>query len=96
MAQKGLKRQMPKHIPQRMCVGCRTNQPKRELIRIVRNSQNIIIDPIGKMIGRGAYLHNQKNCWDQALRGALARALKIELTAEDYERLSEYAQTLPE
>jgi len=85
-----------KHIPQRTCVGCRTVLAKRELIRIVRTPEGARVDLTGKLAGRGAYLHNQRSCWERGLRGALAHALKTELTPADRERLEEFAQSLPE
>lgn len=56
--------------------------PKRTLIRIVRDADGIHIDPSGKAPGRGAYLHDRRSCWENSLRGSLARALKTELTPE--------------
>ena len=85
-----------KHIPQRTCVGCRETLPKRSLIRIVRNAQGIQVDPTGKMPGRGAYLHNQRSCWERSLKGSLAHALKTGLTDEEQERLTAFAETLQE
>jgi predicted RNA-binding protein YlxR (DUF448 family) len=49
---------------------------------------------MGKIAGRGAYLHNQRSCWERGLKGALARALKTELTEEERERLAAFAETL--
>lgn len=91
MAKKIVRR---KHIPQRTCVGCREVLPKRSLIRIVRTSEGVQVDPTGKMAGRGAYLHNQRLCWERGLKGALAHALKTELTEEERERLTAFAETL--
>jgi uncharacterized protein len=54
------------------------------------------IDPTGKLAGRGAYLHDQRSCWERGLRGSLAHALKTTLTPEDRERLSSYMENLPE
>lgn len=85
-----------KHVPLRTCVGCRQVLPKRTLIRIVRSPQGVVIDPTSKMAGRGAYLHDKKACWQQGLKGALANALRTELSAEDKERLIAYMATLPE
>jgi predicted RNA-binding protein YlxR (DUF448 family) len=86
----------PKHIPQRTCVGCRMVLPKRSLVRLVRRSEGIQVDPTGKLAGRGAYLHNLHSCWEKGLKGSLANALKITLTPEDLDRLVLYMQTLPE
>ncbi|MGD0879175.1 MAG: YlxR family protein [Anaerolineales bacterium] len=87
----------PKHIPQRTCVGCRMVLPKRALLRLVYHQpEGVKVDPTGKMAGRGAYLHNLRNCWEKGLQGPLAHALKVELTENDLERLREFIPTLPE
>ena len=85
-----------KHIPQRTCVGCRAALAKRALIRVVRTSEGALVDPSGKLPGRGAYLHDRRSCWERGLRGALAHALKMELTPSDRERLEIFASALPE
>jgi len=85
-----------KHIPQRSCVGCRQVLPKRSLIRVVRTPDGLKIDPTGKLAGRGAYLHNQRSCWERGIKGALAHALKTELTDSDRVLLQEFLQSLPE
>ncbi|MBI3158719.1 MAG: YlxR family protein [Chloroflexi bacterium] len=84
-----------RHIPQRTCVGCRTVQEKRALIRVVRTPQGVQVDPTGKLAGRGAYLHDRRSCWTQALKGSLAHALKTELSDDDRERLNQTLETLP-
>jgi len=85
-----------KHVPQRTCVGCRGILAKRSLIRIVRLPDGIQVDPTGKQPGRGAYLHNQRSCWERALKGSLAHALRTELTNNDHEYLLTFMATLPE
>jgi predicted RNA-binding protein YlxR (DUF448 family) len=70
--------------------------PKRELLRIVRQPDGVQVDLTGKLPGRGAYLHDQRSCWERGLKGPLAHALKVELTAEDRERLETFMNTLPE
>lgn len=85
-----------KHVPQRTCVGCREVIAKRTLIRIVRGPDAVYVDPSGKKPGRGAYLHDRRSCWERALKGALANALKTELTLSDREHLLAFMATLPE
>ncbi|HDD25377.1 MAG TPA: YlxR family protein [Chloroflexi bacterium] len=87
-----------KHIPQRTCVACRTSQPKRQMVRIVRTPEgNVVVDETGKRNGRGAYLCRQKICWDAALtRGHLERALRVALSDETLNQLRAYADTLPQ
>ncbi len=79
-----------RRLPQRTCVGCRRVEAKRSLTRLVRTPQGIEIDPSGKAPGRGAYLHDQAACWEVALRGPLARALRTELKPEVRDRLLAY------
>ena len=79
-----------RHIPQRTCIGCREVLSKQDLIRIVRSVDGVKIDPTGKEAGRGAYIHDQISCWETALQGALARALKVDLTNQEREELEHY------
>jgi uncharacterized protein len=69
---------------------------KRELIRIVQTPQGIMLDPSGRANGRGAYIHNIRSCWEQAIKGPINHALRVELTSGDKTRLLEFMQTLPE
>jgi predicted RNA-binding protein YlxR (DUF448 family) len=65
------------------------------MTRLVRTSDGVWVDPTGKRNGRGAYLHNQRSCWQRALKGSLAHALKTELSDEDRARLENFMQSLP-
>ena len=85
-----------KHIPQRTCVGCRQVLPKRSLIRIVRSPEGILVDPTGKLPGRGAYLHDKRSCWELGIKNALSHALRTTITEEDSERLTAFMDSLPE
>lgn len=87
--------QRVKHVPQRTCVGCREILPKRQMLRIVRTADGVRVDRSGKVAGRGAYLHDKYECWARGMKGALAHALKTELTTEDRARLEEFMKTLP-
>src|SRR6266511_4947505 len=86
--------QRVKHVPQRTCVGCREVLPKRKMIRIVRTAEGVRVDPTSKLAGRGAYLHDRRECWERGLKGALANALKTTLTADERVQLEEYMSTL--
>ncbi len=89
------KQKQKKHIPQRTCVGCRSVQEKRSLIRIVRSStEGVQVDPNGKMPGRGAYLHDSPECWKKGLKGSLAQALKTTISKDDIVSLKKYMETL--
>jgi predicted RNA-binding protein YlxR (DUF448 family) len=77
-------------------VGCRQTQGKRTLARLVRGPGGVRIDPTGKSDGRGAYLHNQRSCWERALKsGALAEALRTELPEAERDRLWQIGQAMP-
>jgi predicted RNA-binding protein YlxR (DUF448 family) len=88
--------QRVKHIPQRTCVGCRTVMAKRQLVRVVRTTEGVLVDPTGKLAGRGAYLHDRRSCWEAGLRGSLAHALKVDLSAADRDRLESFMKALPQ
>ncbi len=89
----------PRKQPERTCVSCRETQVKRTLVRIVRapaeGDSHVTIDESGRAHGRGAYLCNRSECWERALRtGALARALKTQLTTTDRQTLEAFASRL--
>ena len=83
------------HVPQRTCVGCREVLPKRKMVRIVRTADGVQVDPTSKLAGRGAYLHDRRECWERGLRGPLAHALKTTLTSDERVRLEDFMNTLP-
>ena len=85
----------PRQAPQRTCVSCRSASDKRTLVRIVRGSEGVEVDPSGKKQGRGAYLCHQPECWQLAIRkGRLDAALKTRLTPNEKLRLTEFVATL--
>jgi predicted RNA-binding protein YlxR (DUF448 family) len=65
------------------------------MVRIVRTADGVQIDPTGKLAGRGAYLHDRRECWERGLKGALGHALKTTLTQADRARLEEFLNNLP-
>jgi hypothetical protein len=76
-----------KHRPQRTCVGCREVQGKSSLIRLVRTPAGVVVDLNGKEPGRGAYLHDRRECWEKGLRGSLERSLRTRLSDREKEQL---------
>lgn len=78
-----------KKIPLRKCLGCNEMKPKKELLRVVHNSQgSISVDTIGRAHGRGAYICNSKECFDKAKRTkAFNRAFQSNIPEEIYEDL---------
>ena len=77
-------------------MGCRTVMAKRQLVRIVRTADGVLVDPTGKLAGRGAYLHDRRSCWVAGMKGSLADALKVDLSANDREHLEAFMNTLGE
>jgi len=84
-------------VPQRTCVACRVVRAKRDLIRVVRTPDGmVVIDPTGKKSGRGAYLCRRQGCWELGLkRGVLERALKGPVPPESRPELETLAAGLP-
>lgn len=78
-----------KKIPQRSCVVCRTQKNKNELLRIVKNKENEIkIDDIGKVPGRGAYICYSMDCLEKAKKSKkLDKALEIKIEEETYKQI---------
>ena len=60
-----------------MCVACREMRAKKDLMRIVRTAEGVLVlDRTGKLNGRGAYLCRDAACVQKALKTrALERAL---------------------
>lgn len=79
-----------KKIPLRKCLGCNEMFPKKQLIRVVKNNLGEIdIDFKGKAHGRGAYICNEKTCFEKAYKSkAFNRAFQCEVPKDVYERLS--------
>lgn len=78
-----------KNIPQRTCSVCRTQKNKNELLRIVKNKDNIIkVDETGKQPGRGAYICYDMECLKKAQKSKkLEQALEIKIEDEIYEQI---------
>ena len=76
----------------RTCVICRDKEQKRQLTRLVRTEEGVIIDATGKLNGRGAYLCDNPECWVRAASGdVLSKALRVMLTTADRERIRQAA-----
>ena len=70
-------------IPLRLCLTCRDRKPKRELVRLVRTVDGpVVVDPSGKVPGRGAYLCKNQQCLDNLTQACLAKALDASISEE--------------
>lgn len=85
-----------KHIPQRTCVACGAVRAKRELIRLIRETDGSVeVDTSGKKSGRGAYLCSKRECWENGLKGnRLEYVLRASLNKENRENLKQYGGNL--
>lgn len=78
-----------KNIPQRTCIGCNAKKDKKDFIRIVKDNQNnISIDRTGKANGRGAYICDNIECLEKAIKNKrIEKSFKMEIEESIYENL---------
>ena len=75
--------------PIRRCSGCGEHFPKKELIRVLRTPEGeIVLDLVGKVSGRGAYLCKNLECFKRARKARRIEAsLESRIPDEVYDRL---------
>ncbi len=80
-----------KKIPMRTCIACRSEKPKKELIRIVKNKEGVFaVDRTGKLSGRGAYICDNSNCAQKLLKKKLLNhAFEMEVDESVYKAIEE-------
>ena len=73
-------------VPIRSCVACGRKTHKKELIRIVKNSQDTVtMDLAGKLDGRGTYICRDSQCEITKLtRGHVEHALRTKLNKNQW------------
>ncbi len=78
-----------KKMPQRTCMGCNVKKDKNEFIRIVKNKDGEInIDKTGKMPGRGAYLCDNVECLEKAMKSKrIDKVFETQISEDIYEKL---------
>ena len=78
-----------KDLPKRTCIGCNEVKQKKDLIRIVKNKDgNIFVDKTGKANGRGAYLCDNIDCLEKAIKTKrLERSFETKIDNQIYEEL---------
>ena len=76
-------------IPMRTCVVTKEKLPKKELIRVVRTADGVIVDTTGKVNGRGAYLKLNKDVIEKARKSKiLDRHLEVKVEDNVYDELN--------
>ena len=87
---------MAKKIPLRQCVGCGEMKGKKEMMRVLRTTENeICLDATGKKNGRGAYLCRSRECLRKAKKNkGLERSFKMSIPGEVYDILEREFENL--
>lgn len=82
---------MAKKIALRKCIGCGQIIEKNNMLRIVKQKDGAILaDPTGRLNGRGAYIHKDSKCIENAIKTkAIDRTFKVKVAPEVYKALKE-------
>ena len=80
----------------RKCVGCGEMKSKREMIRVLKTSdEEFVLDATGKKNGRGAYVCSSKECLSLAIKNkGLERSFKQAIPKEVYDKLEKELDTI--
>ena len=80
-----------KKLPTRTCIGCNEKKLKKDFIRIVKDNQsNITIDKTGRANGRGAYICDNIECLEKAIKTKrLEKSFEMQIDEKIYENLKE-------
>lgn len=83
-----------KKIPQRMCIVTREKYDKKNLLRVVRTPDGMVIyDETGKSNGKGAYLKKDKEVILKAKKtGILDKTLEAKVPGEVFDKLLEIVE----
>ena len=83
-----------KKIPMRQCVGCGEMKAKKELLRVLKTEDGVLLDATGKKNGRGAYICANTECLKKARKSkGLERSLKVAIPDEVYDNLKKEMST---
>ena len=79
-----------KKVPMRQCIGCGEMKSKKEMMRILKTTEeDIILDVTGKKNGRGAYLCKNRDCLLKAIKQkGLERSFKMSIPKDVYTSLT--------
>jgi len=81
-------------VPIRTCAACRSTSEKKSLLRVVRTCEGgVVVDPTGKLPGRGAYVCASEECVRKAVKEKrLARALRSEIPESAIREIEEVVE----
>ena len=83
-----------KKIPMRQCAGCGEMKAKKELLRVLKTEDGVLLDATGKKNGRGAYICANTECLKKARKSkGLERSLKVAIPDEVYDNLEKEMST---
>lgn len=82
---------MANHEPVRLCIGCRTRENTKKLVRVAfettDDARSLVFDERSVLPGRGAWLHDRSECLSKALRKrAFARAFRSQVDTANLEQ----------
>ena len=79
-----------KKIPMRMCVVTKEKLPKKDLLRIVKTEEGIVVDETGKVNGHGCYIKKSIETLELAKKTkVLNKVLETEISEEVYSNIEE-------
>ena len=83
-------------VPMRQCIGCREMKSKKEMIRILKTTEDeIVIDATGKKNGRGAYICPNADCFAKAVASkGLERSFKMPIEKSVYDKLAKELENI--
>ena len=66
-----------RHEPVRTCLGCRARDARSKLLRVISRDGALVVDRVGRLGGRGGYVHVDRTCVESfSRRGGFVRSLK--------------------
>ena len=83
-------------VPMRQCIGCQEMKSKKEMMRVLRTTENeIVLDTTGRKNGRGAYVCCSMECFEKAAKNkGLERSLKVKVPEETYASLKKEIESI--
>src|SRR5579875_1776100 len=78
----------PNHKPRRTCLGCREVDWQQALVRLAALPEGVVVDPTGKLGGRGAYLHPRRQCLQRFVRTKINRFQSLRRSLDRSERVN--------